>query len=132
MADANRTRWLGELETLVMKEVWRGGAVTVRQVHEALSEDRRLAYTTVLTTMRNLDRKGYLTREAIGRGHVYRASIDEATVARSVVKHLLERLFSGSEVRFASALFDAKRLRPEEFERLRREILKLRREEAGR
>ena len=129
MAKRSRKRLLGELETLVMRVVWRDGEVTVPDVHAALSEVHKLAYTTVLTTMRNLEKKGFLARKSAGRGHAYRARVDERTAAGSAVKDLLERWFNGSEVQFANALFEGERLRPEEFEKLRQEILELRRQE---
>ena len=66
-------RGFGELEAAVMRRLWAaGGPVTVRQVHSALVEERDLAYTTVLTVMDKLHRKGWLTRAPQGRAHVYR------------------------------------------------------------
>ncbi|MEU7872555.1 BlaI/MecI/CopY family transcriptional regulator [Dactylosporangium sp. NPDC049140] len=64
----------GELEAAVMRQLWAaGGPVTVRQVHTALVETRELAYTTVLTVMEKLHRKGWLQRVRQGRAHVYEA-----------------------------------------------------------
>jgi len=128
----NHTRILGELEALVMQTIWRNGEVTVPEVHELVAAERSLAYTTILTTMRNLVRKGYLERRRAGRGHTYRAALDEGDVARSAVKELLQRLFRGSPVHFASALFEGRELSAEEFEKLRLEILEVRREEEER
>ncbi|MEV6929551.1 BlaI/MecI/CopY family transcriptional regulator [Dactylosporangium sp. NPDC051485] len=64
----------GDLEAAVMLQLWAAdGPVTVRQVHTALSEERDLAYTTVLTVMDKLHRKGWLRRAPQGRAHVYAA-----------------------------------------------------------
>lgn len=64
----------GELEAAVMRQLWAAGEpVTVRQVHTALIERRELAYTTVLTVMDKLYRKGWLRRVRQGRAHVYEA-----------------------------------------------------------
>jgi len=64
----------GELEAAVMRQLWAAGEpVTVRQVHTALTQERDLAYTTVLTVMEKLHRKGWLRREPQGRAHVYQA-----------------------------------------------------------
>jgi predicted transcriptional regulator len=65
-----------------MDQLWSlGGAATVRQVLEPLQADRTIAYTTVLSTMENLLRKGHLTREKVGKAHRYQAvlSYDEHT-----------------------------------------------------
>lgn len=66
-------RQLGELEKLVMDRVWAWEhPVAVREVLEDLQRDRTLAYTTVMTVMDNLHRKGLLTREKEGRAYLYR------------------------------------------------------------
>jgi predicted transcriptional regulator len=68
-------RPLGELEAAVMDLVWSGErAVLVREVVEALQPERPLAYTTVMTVMDNLHRKGWLIRERDGRAWRYAAS----------------------------------------------------------
>lgn len=129
MSDETPTRILGELEARVMRTIWRLGEAGVPEVHETIAAERPLAYTTILATMRNLARKGYLERRRAGRGHRYRATLGEREVAREAVRALVERLFRGSPVRFASALFEGSDLSAEEFEKLRQEILEVRREE---
>jgi predicted transcriptional regulator len=65
-------RGFGELESAIMQWLWdHGEAATVREVHTALTERRELAYTTVLTVMDNLFKKGWLRREPAGRAHRY-------------------------------------------------------------
>jgi predicted transcriptional regulator len=66
-------RGFGELEAAVMDRLWAlGGSGTVREVLEQLRADREIAYTTVLSTMDNLHRKGHLTRKRIGKAYRYR------------------------------------------------------------
>jgi predicted transcriptional regulator len=63
---------LHELESLVMEEIWRQGEATVRDVLTALNRgERERAYTTVMTIMSRLDRKGLLTRSRRGKSDVY-------------------------------------------------------------
>jgi predicted transcriptional regulator len=63
-------RGFGELEAVVMDRLWTmGGSGTVREVLEQLQQDRVIAYTTVLSTMDNLYRKGHLTRVREGKAH---------------------------------------------------------------
>lgn len=129
MPQEKRPLLLADLETLIMKEVWKRGRATVHEVRDALHRQRKLAYTTILTTMRNLERKGFLVHELEGRSYVYLPKVDQETVARSTVQDLLERLFDGSTAQFVNALFEEKQLSGEQFEKLRREILELRRRE---
>ncbi|MBI1388226.1 MAG: MarR family transcriptional regulator [bacterium] len=122
-------RPMGELETLVMKEVWKRGRATVHDVRDALQQQRPMAYTTVLTTLRNLEKKGYLHHEAEGRMHVYIPVVDHQTAARASVHEVLQRFFDGSKARLANALFEEEPLTQKEFEALRREIMELRKRE---
>lgn len=72
-------RGFGELEAVVMDRLWAmGGSGTVRDVLEQLQQDRVIAYTTVLSTMDNLYRKGHLTRERNGKAHRYRTVVGHA------------------------------------------------------
>jgi predicted transcriptional regulator len=67
-------RQLGELETAVIERVWHHSRpVLVREILEDLQADRGIAYTTVMTVMDKLRRKGWLRREARGRAFVYEA-----------------------------------------------------------
>ncbi|WP_028923142.1 BlaI/MecI/CopY family transcriptional regulator [Pseudonocardia acaciae] len=69
----------GELEGVVMDQLWAlGGAATVREVLERMQLDRVIAYTTVLSTMDNLYRKGHLTRAREGKAHRYRTVLSRA------------------------------------------------------
>lgn len=83
-------RGFGELETVVMDQLWSlGGAATVREVLEKLQVDRVIAYTTVLSTMDNLYRKGHLTRERIGKAHRYHAVLSHAEHTASLMRQAL-------------------------------------------
>jgi predicted transcriptional regulator len=65
-------RGLGDLEATVMERVWdREDGVTVREVFEELADSRQIAYTTVLSTLDNLHRKGWVKREREGKAYRY-------------------------------------------------------------
>ena len=68
-----RVRGFGELEADIMDRIWNRGpaAVTVREVFDELVEERRIAYTTVMSTMDNLHTKGWLERDRDGRAYRY-------------------------------------------------------------
>jgi predicted transcriptional regulator len=62
---------LGSLEADVMESLWRQSPASVREVKDRLARKRPLAYTTVMTVMSRLEKKGYLRREQAGRAYVY-------------------------------------------------------------
>ena len=69
-----RVRGFGELEAVVMDRVWEhGGPVTVRELFDDLRRERPIAYTTVMSTMDNLHRKGWLARDKDGKAYRYTA-----------------------------------------------------------
>ncbi|MCW2896664.1 MAG: transcriptional repressor, CopY family [Actinomycetia bacterium] len=64
----------GELEAVLMQRIWdHGGTLTVRDLFDELREERNIAYTTVMSTMDNLHRKGWLARERDGKAYRYAA-----------------------------------------------------------
>ena len=79
-----------------MKVVWRRGQATGREVCEALREQRKIAYTTVMTMMKVLETKGHLARRRAERADVYRPTRSKRVVLRSMVREFLDRVFDGS------------------------------------
>lgn len=69
-----RSNVLTEQELEIMKVVWGRERVTVRDVYETLLERRKVAYTTVMTMMRILEEKGYVTKSDAGKAYVYEAT----------------------------------------------------------
>ena len=83
-------------ELAIMKVVWRREEATVRDVYEALRENRSVAYTTVMTMMRILQEKGYLTRVTEEKAHVYRPAKPRQQVIGGMVRDFLDRVFDGA------------------------------------
>jgi len=83
-------------ELAIMKVVWRKDEATVRDVHAALSESRPIAYTTVMTLMRILQEKGYLTKATDEKAHVYRPAKPSQQVIGGMVRDFLDRVFDGA------------------------------------
>jgi predicted transcriptional regulator len=83
-------------ELAIMKVVWRKDEATVRDVYEALQETRPVAYTTVMTMMRILQEKGYLTKATHDRAHVYRPAKPRQQVIGGMVRDFLDRVFDGA------------------------------------
>lgn len=81
---------LGELESVVMDVLWRAdGPRSVREVLTELTADRRLAYTTVMTVLDNLHRKGWVSRQRNGRAYLYRPTATREEAAARVLRELL-------------------------------------------
>jgi predicted transcriptional regulator len=79
-----------------MKVVWRKEQATVRDVYEALQESRPVAYTTVMTMMRILQEKGFLTKVAEDKAHVYAPTQPRQQVLGSMVRDFVDRVFDGA------------------------------------
>lgn len=110
---------LGQLEAAVMDRLWTlDRPVSVRDVLEDLNRDRNLAYTTVMTVLDNLHRKGMVLREKSGRAYAYRP-------ARSRAGHtaeLMEQALSRNPDRSTALLRFVEQMSPEELEELRRAL----------
>jgi predicted transcriptional regulator len=83
---------LGPLESEIMEVVWTRGEVTVRDVHRALNKSRRIAYTTVMTTLGRLTDKGFTKRIEDQPAHRYSALVSREQYARSTVKSVVDWL----------------------------------------
>ena len=82
-----------------MSVVWRKGTATVGEVRSALKPGRSPAYTTVMTVMSRLAKKGVLERHKEGRAYVYRPVAEQDTVAGSMLSTLVARMYGGSSGR---------------------------------
>ena len=109
-----------------MKVVWARGTATVRDVYEALLEERRIAYTTVMTMMNVLERKGHLRKNAEGRSFLYRPTRSQEKVVGSMVREFVERVFGGSAAPLLVHLVDDEALTDAELDALARRIEKRR------
>ena len=111
---------LGDRELDVMGVVWELGSGTVAEVRGRLPVD--LAYTTVLTILRNLEEKGFLTHEAEGRAHRYFPRVAQRTARRTAVARLIEKLFHGSTEQLLAQLVEDRALTTADLQRLRRQL----------
>lgn len=87
---------LTEGELPLMEVLWKRGAATVGEVVASLPADPPLAYSTVLTTLRILESKGYLRHTKRGRAFVYEPLIVQEEASRKALGYLLSRFFGGS------------------------------------
>jgi BlaI family penicillinase repressor len=116
------SKTLTDQELEIMKVIWESPSATVRDVYEALRERRKVAYTTVMTMMKILEQKGYLTRKQVDRAYVYRPAQPKNRVIRAMVRDFVNRVFNGSAEPLLVHLIEDRRLAPDEIEEIRRLI----------
>ena len=105
-----------ELE--ILKVIWQLGPSSVREVHQEMLKHRKIAYTTVLTMMGILERKGHLKKTAGERAYLYRAAKPQAQVTAGMVKEFVNRVFNGSTKPLLVHLVADRGISPEEFAEL--------------
>ena len=115
---------LTEQELEIMKIVWDVGPATVRQVYERLLEHREIAYTTVMTMMQVLERKGRLVKSLEEKAHVYRPSEPKQKVIGGMVQEFMNRVFNGSAEPLLLQLVEDEKLSSEDIEKLRKVLKK--------
>ena len=94
------------LEMLCLKALWSLGECNVKEVRDLVARSRPLAYTTIMTVLERLVRKGRLTRRKAGRAFVYSLNASREEMRRAAIRELVDGFFDGSEeelLRFLSA-----------------------------
>ena len=104
----------------IMGVLWETGAATVAEVRDALADD--LAYTTVLTILRTLEEKGYVTHDEEGRAHRYRPLVEKQKAEKSAVSKLVKKLFKGSPEALLTQLVADRKLSAADLKRMRKLI----------
>ena len=117
-----RSITLTEAELRLMRVLWERGESTVAEVVAAISDSNPLAYNSVLTTIRVLEKKGYLTHRQEGRAFLYRPCVEQDEASRSEVRHVLRRFFGDSRESLLLSLLGDDEITPDELKRLREAI----------
>jgi predicted transcriptional regulator len=113
---------LGDLQLAIMRVLWARGESTVADVHEALSDERGLALTTIATMLMKMEKKGVVHHRAEGRRFVYRPKVSEDQVRRSMVGDLTAQLFGGDVTALVSHLLAEHEIDGRELAELRERI----------
>jgi len=119
-----KTSDLTTAERRIMDVLWDRGEASVRDVADALKDKYDLAYTTVMTTMKIMADKGYLSFRKEGRAHIYVPLLSRDGARRSALSTLLTSLFDGSPKHLAEHLVETDKLTLEDIDALRAELLK--------
>ena len=119
---------LGDLQRAVMEIIWERGEASVHQVRDRLKSEKRLAYTTILTTLQKLERIGWLKHRNEGKSYVYLPTRSREQAGAGSVKGFLKRVFDGDAVAMFQHLIREGDLSEEELRRVRKMIEEKRRE----
>lgn len=111
---------LTNAEHRIMEVIWAKGSATVAQVVDALRG--KDAYSTILTLMRILKAKGYLSTRKEGRAFVFTPKVDRDTAVRKAVHQLLSKFFAGSPSELVLTFLREEEITPEELDELKRKI----------
>lgn len=106
-------------ETEILRIVWQLGKASVQQVCGRLPAKRKIAYATVQTLLRRLEKKGYLGHETQGKAHVFFAAVRSEEVIKRTVGDFLDRLFGGDPVPLMQYLAEHGKIDVEDIEKLK-------------
>jgi len=115
-----KSRYLTDAELRLMDVLWDRGPSMVSDVVAALGAD--LAYSTVLTTLRILENKGYVRHTKEGRAFIYTAVVGRDEARERAITHLLRRFFENSPELLLLNLVESRKVDPEQFKRLRKRL----------
>jgi len=119
---------LGSLQSEVMELIWRQKEATVSQLAESIGRRRPITYTTVLSAVQKLEKKGWLKHRSEGRAYVFSAARDRKDVGARTLKELLRTAFSGDPRLLLASLLEDAGLTDAELKELRRLIDERRKE----
>jgi predicted transcriptional regulator len=120
-----RSITLTPAELRLMRVLWSKGESTVADMVAATADEGALAYTSVLTTIRVMESKGYVTHRQDGRAFLYSSCIGEQEASRSEVRHVLQRFFGNSREKLLLSLLGDEEITPEELRRLKEAIAEM-------
>src|SRR5579863_5024891 len=103
-----------------MEVLWEKGPGTVQQVLEGIPENLPLAYNSVLTTIRILEKKGYVRHVKDGRAHVYTPLVERQEATRSEIRRLVNRFFANSHELLVLNILEDRSVDARELKRLRK------------
>jgi predicted transcriptional regulator len=110
---------LTEAELRLMNVLWQKNSATVQQVLDALPKKPTLAYNSVLTTIRILEKKGYVQHVKDGRAHVYMPLVGRREATRFEIRHLVNRFFKNSHEQLVLNILEDDSINEAELRRLR-------------
>ncbi len=108
-----------ESELEILQVLWENGPQTVRQVNDALNENRKVGYTTTLKIMQIMAEKELLHRDTTRRSHVYAASLPSDEVKSDILEHIVNTVFKGNRSSLVLQALGNHRVSNEELDAIR-------------
>ena len=113
---------LGDVELEILQIVWRLGEASVKDVQEEILKNRDVAYTSVMTMMQHLTKKGYLMHRKVSRSYIYSAKIDPEEVRSGLLKRTVDYAFGGSVTDLVQHMVKQKQIDPDQLDEIKRMI----------
>ena len=113
---------LSPAETEILRLVWQLDKATVQDVCNSLPANRKIAYATVQTLLRRLEKKGYLKHQIRGKAHVFSPAVKQEAVIKRSIGDFLNRLFGGDPVPLMQYLAEHGKIDADDIEKLKRVI----------
>ena len=111
-----------ELELQILSVLWERGPLPIRAIREALPDGKDRAYTTVLTLVQILEKKGFVGHTARGQAHVYHPLTTRRQVLRPLMREMLRNVFGGRPAEAVQCLLDGAQLDEKELTQIRQTI----------
>jgi predicted transcriptional regulator len=108
-----------DAELQVLSVLWEHGPATAREVLDRMPDGKPRSYTTVLTIMQLMEKKGLLHRRVSGRAHVYRPAASRRRIIRPMLRDLVSRAFGGSPAQLVQQLLSDESVDPQQLQEIR-------------
>ena len=112
-----------DLEMQILSVLWENGDMTVREVLEAMPDGKKRAYTSILSVMQVMEKKGLLKHSTRGTAHVYKPAVNKKKIIQPFMKKVLNEVFGGKPSAMMQALFTETPINDKEMAQIQ-EILK--------
>ena len=108
-----------DLELQVLTVLWEQGPLPVATIREAVPDGKTRAYTTILSVLQGLERKGLVDHTTKGQAHIYHALVKRQQVMRPLMREMLQNVFGGSAARAVQSLLDSSPVDDDEMSQIR-------------
>lgn len=113
-----KKRVIGSREMMILNIIWENSELTVRDVFKEISKKEDIAYTSIMTSMQNMEKKGLLKHREEGRAYIYSAEVKKSEVQQRLLKDLIDMAFKGSYENLVTSLFSQKDISAQDIKEL--------------
>ena len=117
-----------ELEQQILSVLWDGGPLTIREIRQAMPDGKARAYTTVLTLVQIMEKKGFVDHTTRGQTHVYRPLVTRRQILRPLMRDLLKNVFGGRPAEVVQCLLDGAALDEQELAEIQKLVNNVKRQ----